>query len=660
MIKNVDFESSIQEAFLEYGAAVAQERSIADVRDGLKLGMRQGLYAQYTNKLTHSKPYKKATKSVAAAMAQSYTHGDVSIYDAFVRAAKPWAMRYPIEDAQGTVGSPCAPDDHTAMRYLELRAGEIADYFFDGLKKNAIGDEWYDNYDDTEKIPNVFPSIGFWNIVNGCTGIAVAMSTSVPQLNLREVNTALTKLIKNPDISFDDIYCPPDFATGGTITNAREVKESMRTGHGSSIRLRADIEYHQKEHMLVATHLPYGVYTNTVIGQIAEITEQDENYGIAKVIDHTKKVADIRIYLTKDAVPSVVIQKLYHDTSLESWFGINMIMLDQGRFPKVFGWREACQAYIDHIRICKRRELEFDVGTLNARNHILDGLLIALASIEDVIATIKNSESASAAKTNLMTKYGLSEIQAQAILDLKLQRLAHMEAMKIEKELNENRAKLEELNNILATPALLDDILVQILEDVAKKYGDARRTKITNVLAEEEVEEPEVPVMLRIKDGKIMPTSKKLSGEIITTTNKETLIAFTSSNRMFKAAVKDIPANGISVNNLFKTTGILAINTLSNLKAGTTIHSLTSNGYIKKTNTKDYSWPPRINVALFKMSDGDTIKGISFNELTTVKVITDTGERTVDFSNVRETTKFALGTRIFGRQENNHIKQIEW
>ena len=202
---------------------------------------------------------------------------DAAIYDTFVRAAKPWAYRYLLEDAQGSVGSPCAPDDHTASRYLELRASELANYLFDGLKKNAVGDEWYDNYDNSERIPSVFPSIGFWNIVNGCTGIAVSMSTSIPTFNIREVNGALIKLIKNPNVSFDEIYCPPDFPTGGTITNAKEVKESLRVGKGKSIRMRADLQYSAKDNCIIASHLPYSVYTNTVIGQLAELTAENES-----------------------------------------------------------------------------------------------------------------------------------------------------------------------------------------------------------------------------------------------------------------------------------------------------------------------------------------------------------------------------------------------
>ena len=655
-----NLEKIVDESFYTYAGMVIADRAIVDVRDCLKPSPRVLLYNQYQRKNYSNKPFVKSAAVVGDALKTFYYHGDQSCYQMYSRMAAPYSMRYLLNNFHGNYGTLSEGVHPAAMRYTEMRLSEIStDYLFAGLNKNAI-EVWRDNFDETDKSPSCLPSVGYYNICNGSIGLGIGVSSSIPQFNLKEVNQAIIKLMRNPQVAFEEIYCPPDFATGGIITNAAEVMESLRVGQGKSCRIRSVIEYDAKKHELLVKQLPYSVFSSTIKEQIKKLLVEQPDYGIIEIFDNSGETAEMELTLAKDAVPSVVIQKLYHDTSLESWFGINMIMLDQGRFPKVFGWREACQAYIDHIRICKRRELEFDVGALNARNHILDGLLIALASIEDVIATIKNSENASAAKANLIKEYGLTEIQAQAILDLKLQRLAHMEAMKIEKELNENRAKLEELNNILATPVLLDDILVQILEDVAKKYGDARRTKIINVLAEEEVEEPEIPVMLRIKDGKIMPTSKKLSGEIISTTNKETLIAFTSSNHMFKAAVKDIPTNGIPVNNLFKTTGILAVNTLSNLKAGTTIYSLTSNGYIKKTNTKDYSWPPRTNVALFKMSDGDTIKGISFNELTTVKVITDFGERIVDFTKVRETTKSALGTRIFGRQENNHIKQIKW
>ena len=322
MIKNVDFQKTTEDAFLKYAASVAQERAIPDVRDMLKIGLRQGLYAQYTNKLTHKDKFQKAQKSVAAAMTQSYVHGDVAMYDTLIRVARPWTAHYPLEEVQGSYGNPSSPDSHAAARYVEMRASELSDFLFDGLKKKAI-DEWYWNYDDSEQIPSVFPSIGYWNIVNGCSGIAVAMATSVPQFNVKEVNNALIKLIRNPSTPFEEIYCAPDFATGGTITNGDEVKESLRLGKGKSIRLHATLKYNPSENMIQATELPYSVFTNTIIDQLAELTQNDPDYGIDKVIDHTKKTADIRIYLSKGVNPQRMIEKLYKDTSLDwSWDNI--------------------------------------------------------------------------------------------------------------------------------------------------------------------------------------------------------------------------------------------------------------------------------------------------------------------------------------------------
>ena len=427
MIREVDFQKTTEDAFLAYAASVAQERAIPDVRDMLKIGLRQGLYAQFTNKLTYKDKFQKAQKSVAAAMSQSYVHGDAAMYDTFIRAARPWSYRYPIEAVQGNYGNPSSPDSHAAARYVEMKAAEISNLFFDGLKKNAIGEQKYWNYDSTEEIPSVFPSIGFWNIVNGCSGIAVAMATSVPQFNLREVNEALIKIIRNPDIDFNEIYCAPDFATGGTITNAAQVKESLRYGKGESVRLKAKLDYFPDQNMIQATELPYGVFTNTVIDQLAALTNENENYGIERVVDHTKKIADIRIYLSKGANPKKMIAKLYKDTSLENWYSINMVLLDQGRFPRVFGWREACDAYINHIRDCKRNIIQFDLDKALARKNIVDGLIKAYSIIDEVVALIRASANPSEASSKLISTYGFNEEQAKAILAMKLSSLTKLD-----------------------------------------------------------------------------------------------------------------------------------------------------------------------------------------------------------------------------------------
>lgn len=637
MIYQTDFQKTLESAFLTYAASVAQERSIPDVRDGLKIGLRQGLYAQFTNKLTHKDKFQKAQKSVAAAMAQSYVHGDAAMYDTFIRAAKPWAYRYPIEEAQGAYGSQAAPDDHSAPRYVEMRSGELANFFFDGLKKDAVT-EWYNNYDDTEKIPSVFPSIGFWNIVNGCSGIAVAMATSVPQFNIKEVNEALIKIIQNPDSTFDDIYCPPDFATGGTIINAVAVKESLKNGKGESIRLRAKLDYSPDQNMIQATELPYGVYTNTVISQIKELTDDNPAYGIERVIDHTKKVADIRIYLSKGANPKKMIEKLYKDTSLENWFSINMIMLDKGRFPRVFTWREACDAYIDHIRTCKRNMIQYDLDKALARENVVNGLIKAAASIDEVVALIRSSSNPDEASKKLIERFGFNEAQTKAILAMKLSSLTKIDAIKLNDELEEIGRKIKELQYLLNNTTALDGELVKILSAVATKYGDARRTKIQNVvIADPEaapvIQEEDVGIMLfdnnmlrvvkrdDLQGGKkgrkgvnIKPPKNASLINTLYTSNLGIVTGFTDLGRMYNFSITDLDYNkDYSMYELFalqdKEKVILLIDTTS----FTSYHNLVTvskKGYIKKSSVNEYGRRARKGTVAVKLEEDDQLVGV--------------------------------------------------
>ena len=645
MIYNIDFQQAIEQAFLEYGASVAQERSVPDVRDGLKIGLRQGLYSQYHSKLTHSHKFQKAQKSVAAAMSLCYVHGDAAMYDTFIRAAKPWAFRYPLEEAQGAYGSPAAPDDHSAARYVEMRSSELADYLFAGLKKNAVK-EWYNNYDDTEKIPSVLCPIGFWPLINGCQGIAVSFSTSSPQYNLREVNAALEKLILNPEEDFNKIYCAPDFATGGTIVNAQETRESIKNGTGKACRIRAKLEYMKKEHCIKATELPFGVYTNTVISQLAELTENDENYGIAKVIDHTKKTADIRIYLTKDVNPAVVMRKLYADTSLESSFSINQIFLDQGRYPRVFGWREACLAYIDHMNECKRRELQFDMDALIRRNHILDGLKIALANIDDVVHMIRHSENAAVAKEALMTTYGLDEDQAKAILDMKLQRLANLEAIKINTEYNDNAAEIDRLGNILGSQAEINKLLIEALHEVAIKFGDARRTQLMNLSEQvEEIEEEEV--ILSVTNNTSIKVVKRGVKDSIKTTNLSTVAFVTNEGKFYKIPVSNIiEAGNAKISTLIKDNApIVYIGDLEEIKINKYWAFITKNGVVKKSNIEEYNYSGRQGSKMLKLKEGDTVVacGVFTSDNDSISY---NGKGTV-LSAVSVTGKAAMGSRLF-------------
>lgn len=648
MIYDIDFQKAIEGAFLEYGASVAQERSVADVRDGLKIGLRQGLYSQYHSKLTHSHKFQKAQKSVAAAMSLCYVHGDAAMYDTFIRAAKPWAFRYPLEEAQGAYGSPAAPDDHSAARYVEMRSSELADYLFAGLKKNAVK-EWYNNYDDTEQIPSVLCPIGFWPLINGCQGIAVSFSTSSPQYNLREVNAALEKLILNPDIDFNAIYCAPDFATGGTIVNAQETKESIKNGSGKACRIRAKLEYMSKENCIKATELPYGVYTNTVIAQLAALTEEDENYGISKVIDHTKKAADIRIYLNKDINPAVMMRKLYADTSLESSFAINQIFLDQGRYPRVFGWKDACLAYIAHMDECKRRELKFDMDALIHRNHILDGLKIALANIDDVVALIRNSESAAKAKIGLMERYGLDDEQAKAILDMKLQRLANLEAIKVNKEFDENAVEIDRLGNILGSQDEVNKLLIAALREVAAKFGDARRTQLMN-LSEwvQEIEEEEVTLSV---SGNIIKVVKRGVKDCFKTTNLSTLLFVTNQGKMYHVPVSSvIEAGSAKITALIKDNApIVYYGDLEQTKLNKFWMFATSDGMIKKSNIEEYNYYGRNGTKMLKLRENSAVIacGVFTSNCETFTIPRGNSHTDVSVGIVNPTGKAAMGSKVF-------------
>ena len=680
MLKEVDFQSTIENAFLTYGASVAQERSIPDVRDGLKIGLRQGLYAQYSNKITHKDKYQKAQKSVAAAMNQSYVHGDAAMYDTLIRAARPWSYRYPLEDVQGNFGKPSSPDSHAAARYVEMRSGELADYFFNGLKKNAIGEQWYMNYDDTEKIPAVFPSIGFWNLVNGCSGIAVAMATSVPQFNIKEVNDALIKIIKDPTVKFEDIYCAPDFACGGIITNGNEIKESLRNGRGKSIRLRAKLQYVPAQHMIQATELPYGVFTDTIMNQLKELTTENPNYGIIKATDWSKTYADIRIYLEKGENPNKMMAKLYHDTSLENHFAINMIMLDQGRFPKVFGWREACDAYITHIRECKRNIIQFDLEKALARENIIEGLLLAIANIDDIVAIIRGSENPSDAAKALIAKYGFNKEQVDAILAMKLSSLCKLDGVKLNDELAEKRSFIADCRYLLSEPTALDAKLIEILEEVSKRFGDIRRTQITNILGdEEEPEEIKETDIAVVYTGTLIKLIEKKEDEIryrlpkgttkwqvIYTTNLGSLTLITDSGKMYNASLSKLKFNkDYKINEVFEIGGEhprLLIDTAT-FNAYKSITCVTKNGLIKKSHINEYTVRSKKGTPVIKLDESDSLVAVILSSDDDDKIVVISNAdyyNCYPLNDIAYTGRVTKGVKAIKLNKDEYIKEAKW
>ena len=611
---------------------------------------------------------------------------DVAMYDTFIRAARPWSYRYPLEAVQGNYGNPTSPDSHAQARYVEMKAAEVSNILFDGLKKNAIGDEYYSNYDDTELIPGVFPSIGFWNIVNGCSGIAVALATSVPTFNLKEVNNALITLIKNSDASFDEIYCVPDFPCGGTIINPEAVKESLRNGKGESIRLRATLKYIPDQNMIQATELPYSVFTNTVIEQLAELTNNNENYGIEKVVDHTKKDADIRIYLSKGVNPKRMIEKLYKDTSLEYWYSVNMILLDQGRFPKIFGWKEACEAYIAHIRTCKRREIQFDLDKALARKNIVEGLIKAYSIIDEVVALIRSSSNPSEASEKLIFTFDFNEAQAKAILAMKLSSLTKLDIVKLNEEQEELAEKIAKYYYLLNDSIALDEELIKILSEVSNKFGDSRRTKVLNFNVEESdnntIKEEDVGIllfdnnMLRVvkkediqggKRGKkgvnIKPPKNANLINTLYTTNLSTISAFTNHGKMFNFSLHDLDYNkDYSLYELITPQDdekvILLIDATS-FNAYKNIITVSKNGYIKKSAVNEYNIKAKKGTAAVKLEEDDFLVGVYLSMNDNDKIFIANSSGTYNFYKLEEvstTGRVTKGVKAIKLAKNEYLK----
>lgn len=470
----------IEQSFAQYAGMVIQSRALVDARDGLKPSARQIFYSMLLHKLTHNNPYKKTANAVGMAMADFYIHGDSSCEGIIMRAGQNFAMRYPLVDVKGNSGSLIESGNWAAMRYTESRLSALSNVLFTDIDKDTIT-EWRDSYDNTKQYPAVLPSKGFYNLCNGTSGIAVGLASSIPQFNLNELNNALINLIQNPDCDFDDIYCAPDFATGAILLNADEVKESLRTGNGPACKLRSVVEFDGNERCFVVKEIPYSVYTNTICKQLEEIIESEENPGVERFNDLTGATPLIKIYLTKKANPDKVLKYLYKNTSLQYYYGINLTMLDGGKYPKVFTWREALQAHINHEKVVYRRGFEHDLNKMKFRVHIIDGLLICIARIEEVIQTIKTSSSTSEASARLQSEYILDADQAKAVLDLKLSRLAHLEVSKLNGEKNDLLEKISAIEQILNDEKLFNNELIKGWREVAKKFGDARRTKILDL-----------------------------------------------------------------------------------------------------------------------------------------------------------------------------------
>ena len=644
-----DLNQIINESFTQYAGAVLQSRALIDVRDGIKPSARQILYALYDDKFYHNKPYKKTLKAVGS-LARFYIHGDSSAVGVLMRAGQPFAMRYPLVDIHGNCGNLMKSGNWAHQRYTETRLSELTEQIFADINKDTIAD-WRANYDDTDTYPSVMPSKGYYNICNGSMGIAVGAACSIPQYNLCEMNKALEYLLLHPDCDFEEIYIAPDFATGAILLNESDVKASMKKGSGFACKLRSVVDFDKKENCFIVTEIPYGVYTNTICGELEDIINGEENPGVDRFNDLTGKTPLIKIYLAKKANPNKVLKYLYKNTSLQSHYSINFTMLDNGRFPKVFTWKEMLQAHIDHEKEVYRRGYEFDLKKIEDRLHIIDGLLICLANIDEVVRTIKSSESTQKARQRLMENYNLDEAQTKAILDMKLARLAHLEVEKLKSEKSKLEKERDFIYNIINNEDEFNAQLIKGWRDVANKFGDARRTQILNIAKEDEepTETHELLINLSNQNNIYITTVSTLytqrrggvgnkfkmsKGEYVIATasgtNLDTVLLFSNQGNCYSIIPHDLPFEEVipieSLVEIKSGEQIKELVFLNKKKQKEHIIFLTKNGVLKKSKLSEYNVKRRGGVKALNLDSGDEIVSILFVDNERIGMMTARGQ----------------------------------
>ena len=615
----------IKDAFLQFSGAVLQSRALPDAKDLLKPSARQIFYCLYTDKFVHEKPFQKTLKAIGSCF-RLYIHGDASAEGVIMRAGQPFAMRYPLIDVEGSYGTLLASGSWAAPRYSGARLSALANYLFADINKDTI-DEWRDNYDNTEKYPMVLPSKGFYNIVNGSYGIGVGASCSVPTYNLREVNTALIKLLWNPNISFDEIYCVPDFPTGAILINPNDVKESHRYGNGAACKLRSVIEWDAKERCLVVSEIPYMLYTETLCKEFEEILNSDENPGIERFNDLTGEKPLIKIYLAKSANPDKVIKYLYKNTSLQTHYGVNFTMLENSRYPRVFTWKELLQAHINHEISVYTRGFQFDLKKIIDRLSIIDGLIRAYNQIEEVIQTIKKSADSKSASVALQKLLSINERQAKAILDLKLARLSHLDIDKLLKEQADLETEKARIQAILADESLLKKEIEKGLREVMDKFGDDRRTQVLNLSADENDEPVEVKKYqvsltnqneiyvneissLYSQSRNTVGNKMKLAdGEYITYSAScmtgDVLLFFTQKGQMYARPLSSFENEKKTYLDFAGDDKVLTLTSYNKATSARYVMFITKQGFVKKTELKEYNTNRSGGIKAIELSSGD-------------------------------------------------------
>ncbi len=679
-LRNITTE--MESSYLDYAMSVIVQRALPDVRDGLKPVHRRILYAMHETGLRSSASFKKSATIVGEVLGKFHPHGDSPVYMAMVRMAQEFAMRYTLIHGQGNFGS-IDGDAPAAYRYTEAKMEKIADEMLADIDKQTV--EWADNFDATKQEPRVLPTRIPNLLLNGSSGIAVGMATSIPPHNLNELCEGVLHLIEHPEATIDDLMKfikGPDFPTSGIIYDQSAIRNAYTTGRGGVVmRAKATIEERKNgRFQIIITEIPYQVNKADLITKIADLVRDKKIVGISDLRDESKKDIRIVIELKKEAYPKKLLNQLYKLTAMQTTFNFNMIALVDGLQPKLLDLKQILEHFIHHRVIVVRRRTEYDLGIAKARAHILEGLKIALDHINEIIETIKKSASKEDAHASLMKKFKLSDLQAKAILEMRLQTLAGLERQKIEDELAEKLALIDELTSILGSEKKIINIVKIETQELIDSYGDQRRTEINQSAigkfsSKDTIpNEPMVVMMSKENYIKRIPAStfqtqgRGGKGVIGATTkeedeisimqqcnNHDDLLFFTNLGRVFRLPTYELPqasrtAKGTPIVNLLQlsekevVTGILAT---GEKLTGSHLLMCTTQGTIKKTKVEDFANVRKSGLIAIKLREGDMLHWVTqvstHNE---VFIVTREG-KSIRFieENISPTGRASMGVR---------------
>lgn len=662
----------LEQNFIEYAVAVNSDRALPDSKSGLKPVARRILWGAYDSGYTSSKEHVKCARIVGDVMGKWHPHGDSSIYGALVRLSQPWIMRYPLIDFHGNMGN-ISGDGPAAYRYTNARLAKITeDGLLNGLKKKNV--DFVPNYDENANEPITLPAI-FPNLLcNPNSGIGVAMACSWAPHNLKEVAQAIYDVMDGKEPTLPG----PDFPTGGLIINKNDIPQIMVTGRGT-VKVRG--QYKIEKNNIVFYEIPYGVSTEAILNSIGKACDEKEIEGISEVVDESSK-KEIRIVISckKDVNVEGVVKKLFAKTNLQSSFSYNQVGL-VGKTPTELNLKDCISIYIEHNIDCLKRELKFDLYKAKARLHIVEGLLIALEDIDNVIALIKQSANSTKAKESLIAKYNFSESQAKAILAMRLSSLAHLEKVEIENEKKELVSKIADINDILTNQDRQLSAIREKLQTIVKKYGDDRRTELAQIEVpkdEKEIEAvvPEDVVVITTQTGYIKRVPKKsfkvqrkkgkgvksadsVILDAFSTNTIDTLMVFTSKGKMYKILVDNIPAGtnvskGVPLTTLINCgndESIVAVTSLNRKTDAEYVVFITKKGLVKKTELEEYTKIKRsTGIAAIKIKDGDDIANVTFLKDEDLILITKKGQSihfiTTDIKPIGRTTSGVKGIKM--------------